>query len=217
MISISGIKYQRELEKLPYFTKQAAGLLLGKEGKNLDWKLSQLIKKGYLIRLRNGLYVGETFLTSEVEKEGYFEHLANILRSPSYLSLEYVLAKNGLIPEGVNLFTSITLKSSRVYTNKFGSFVYKNIKEGLFAGFGTERKGVYSIKIASKAKALFDFLYLKRNFDYTKKEEIERGLRINWDNFLLTDVEEFKKYVLLSKSEKMTIIFKNIMEIKNVT
>lgn len=217
MISISGIKYQEELEKLPYFTKQAAGLLLGKEGKNLDWKLSQLIKKGYLTRLRNGLYAVETFLASEVEKEGYFEYLANILRSPSYLSLDYVLAKNGLIPEGVNLFTSITLKSPRVYTNRFGSFVYKNIKEGLFAGFDTEKKGVYSINIGSKAKALFDFLYLKRNFDYTKKEEIERGLRINWDNFLLTDAEEFKKYVLLSKSEKMTIIFKNMMEIKNVT
>jgi hypothetical protein len=35
MISISGIKYQKELEAIPYFNKKQAGILIGKKGRNL--------------------------------------------------------------------------------------------------------------------------------------------------------------------------------------
>ena len=44
-------------------------------------------------------------------KEPYAEYMANRLRLPSYLSLEYVLAKEGLIPEAVYALTSITSKN----------------------------------------------------------------------------------------------------------
>ncbi|KKU07096.1 MAG: hypothetical protein UX11_C0020G0008 [Candidatus Collierbacteria bacterium GW2011_GWC2_45_40] len=52
MISISGIEHQKELEALPYFTKSQAGLLIGKSDRNLDGKLAQLSRLGYLISLK---------------------------------------------------------------------------------------------------------------------------------------------------------------------
>jgi len=59
MISISGIEYQKELESLPFFNKSQARLLIGKTGRNLDAKLAQLKKVGYLVPLKKNLYVSE--------------------------------------------------------------------------------------------------------------------------------------------------------------
>ena len=52
MISISGIKYQKELETMPFLSKKALAVVIRKEGKNLDAKLAQLTKIGYLETLK---------------------------------------------------------------------------------------------------------------------------------------------------------------------
>lgn len=206
MISIPGIKYQKELEALPYFSKFAAGQLIGKRGRNLDKKISQLLKKQYLLSLKKGLYVSSFF----VEKVGlklYKEYLANILRYPSYISLEYALAEYGLIPEGIYGLTSITLKSGRVFNNFLGSFIYKNIKGELFSGFLEKDFAEKKIKFATPAKALFDFLYLKKIPDF--REDIFNDLRINLTNLGKEDLKEFAGYVKNSNSLKMEKILKN--------
>lgn len=213
MISISGIEKQRELEKLPYFNKQTAGILIGKTGRNLDKKIEQLVKKQYLIRLRNGLYASQPYFLAESNKETYYEYLANILRYPSYLSLEYVLSLCSLIPEGEFAFTSITQKTSRSYQNEFGIFIYRSIKPELFTGYKKKQFGQLNIAIASCAKALFDYLYLKENISSDLEYEIKEGLRINWFNFSQEDREEFKKYVRLYRCPKM----KKIAEIMERT
>ena len=132
------------------------------------------------------------------------EYIANTLRFPSYISLEYVLAREGLIPEAVYSTTSITSKSSRVFQNFLGNFIYKNIKNDLFMGYRQELWGEKIILKASKAKALFDFLYLKKMLNL--KTEIIVDLRINWDNFDAQDLSEFSTYVTISNSKKMATI-----------
>ena len=215
MIGISGIKNQNKLEQLPYFNKRTAGFLIGKQGRNLDRKLEQLTKKKYLIRLKKGLYVTESQLLSLEDKKGYGEYIANILRYPSYLSLEYVLSANNLIPEAVNVWTSITVKSSRVYSNDLGSYIYRNIKSELFVGFVKKDTGKLKVSVATLAKALFDYLYLKRNLNENLSYDLRDGLRINWDLFSKNDLNEFGKYVALSCSKKMMKVNKIIKKIKN--
>lgn len=134
MISITGIKYQKEVESLPFLSKKALAVLIGKEGKNLDAKLAQLTKIGYLETLKKGTYVSSPFV-DRVNKKAYLEYIANVLRSPSYISLEYVLAEKGLIPESVFALTSITTKNPWVYSQDLGVFSYRNIKKSLFTGF----------------------------------------------------------------------------------
>lgn len=203
MFSISGIKNQKELEALECFNKSAAAALIGKTGKNLDQKISRLVKTGYLKVLKKGLYVSSPFYEAAV-KEPYAEYLANRLRQPSYLSLEYVLAKEGLIPEAVYTLTSISIKTSRNFFNFIGSFTYKNIKPNLFCGYRAKQWRDKTIYLASKAKALFDYLYL------TKLIDIDReilDLRINWNNFGKKDYREFSRYIRLSGSQKMAAVY----------
>lgn len=209
MISISGIRYQEKLELLPYFNKKAASLLIGKEGRNLDKKMGRLVEMGYLIVLKKGLYVTSAFL-DKTNRELYSEYIANVLRVPSYVSLEYVLAKEGLIPETVFGITSLTVKTPRDYTSALGNFIYKNIKAELFTGYARKEWQDKVIYTASRAKALFDFLYLK---SMPKTAEGVADLRVNWDNFGKNDLAEFCDYVDLSKSKKM---FSVLVEIKSL-
>ena len=211
MISISGIKYQKELEALPYFNKRTAVILIGKKGKNLDKKIEQLKRKKYLLSLKKGIYVSSVFVEKLGDRKPYSEYLANILRYPSYISLEYALAEYGLIPEGVSVITSISLKSGRVFENILGSFVYKNIKSELFSGFVERSFLDKNIKFATPAKALFDLLYLKKIPDLD--QELKGDLRINWSNFGSADLEELARYIGRSKSLKMGKILEIIKEI----
>lgn len=215
MIIIPGIKYQEELETLPYFNKAAAAALIGKSGKNLDKKIANLQKKAYLLTLKKGLYVSSFFVDRLADKRLYLEYLANILRFPSYISLEYALSEYGLIPEGISSITSITLKSGRIFENSLANFRYQNIKRGLFIGFSQKKFLDKKINYASPAKALFDFLYLKKMANLYL--ELTEDLRINWTNFSKKDLAEFTKYAKLSSSLKMKrvlIILKKIYDHK---
>jgi hypothetical protein len=212
---IYGIKYQEELEKLPLFNKKAAEVLIGKRGKNLDQKILSLLNQGYLISLKKGWYVSQIYLEKNKNKESYGEYLANKLRKPSYLSAEYMLSRYGLIPEAINIWTSITLKTTRTYENKIGTFSYKNIKNELFIGYESVNKEGYRIYQATKAKSLFDFLYLKTNLSSNLTYELTEGLRINWEVFSKSDLGLFSQYARLAKTKKMTAILAIIKEIKN--
>lgn len=212
MSSIFETNYQYLLEKKPYVTKTELSLLLGKQGKNLDKKVSQLLRKKELISLKKGLYINPLYL--QLQKGRVEEYLANILYYPSYLSLEYVLQKEGLIPEAVYAYTSVTSKATRIFTNNVGTFLYRHLKPSLFTGYYYIRFiENYRIKIASKAKALFDFLYLRplgRSQSSISRALFE-DLRINWDIVGEDDVLEFREYVISSKSQKMMLVGK-VME-----
>ena len=158
---------------------------------------------GYLKVLKKGLYVSAPFY-EKTEKELYAEYMANRLRLPSYLSLEYVLAKEGLIPEAVYVLTSITSKTSRNFTNFMANYSYKNVKTKLFLTIEL-KSGGKKIYLASKAKALFDYFYLTKMIDFDR--EI-LDTRINWGNFTRKDYEEFGRYAKLAQSKKMSEICK---------
>lgn len=191
------------MENKPYLTKIELGVLLEKKERNLDKKISQMIRDEALIPLKKGLYLNRIFyLKNKINIE---EYLSNIIFYPSYISLEYVLAKEGLIPESVFVYTCVTLKTTRQFNNKLGSFTYRKIKEKLFTGFVQKSYyDNYKIKIASKAKALFDYLYYK----HLKALNEINDLRINWKNLDKVDLQEFLYYVDLSESKKMMKIYK---------
>ncbi|OHA68766.1 MAG: hypothetical protein A3I38_02315 [Candidatus Wildermuthbacteria bacterium RIFCSPLOWO2_02_FULL_47_10] len=194
------------VNQIPYFNKITLGEILGKRGENLNYWIKKLLKNGEVFALKKGLYVSKPYLLGLAKnpdlKKRYLEYLANIIRYPSYISLEYALSEYGAIPEGVYAVTSITLKTSRIYSNELGNFIYKNIKSEFFNGFEFKDFEGKRIKFATKAKALFDFLYLGK---WTNTE----NSRINWDVFNDTDRNEFAKIVNSSDSPKM----KKILEV----
>lgn len=198
----SEMKNKELIENKPYLTKAEMAFLLEKNDKNLDKKISKLMKDDIIIPIKNGLYVSKIFYFKN--RENIEEYLANIIYYPSYLSTEYVLAKENIIPEAVFSYTSVALKTTREFNNSLGNFVYKKIKELIFTGYYQKNYfDKYTIKIAKKSKALFDLLYLK---PINSLDEID-DLRINWENINELEIDEFFEYVKLSKSKKMARIY----------
>lgn len=159
------MKYQelRKRIKRAVFTRQDLRL---RGLKVFDYQFSLWQKQGYITRLKNGVY-----LFSEQAEGLKPEELAQLLYSPSYISLEKALSIYGLIPEMVYGITSITPKTTRRFKNKFGNFIYRHIKPSLFFGY-REMKGYL---MADPEKALLDYLYLNR----IRTEAAFEGLRLN--------------------------------------
>ena len=212
------LKLKETLEKLAYYTKQNLNICLNKEGESLNYWIKKLINKDILIPIKKGFYVSSFFLDKLKDKnqtEEYFEYLAGIIRYPSYISLEYALAKYGLIPESVFKITSISKKTTRKYDSKLISYSYRKIKDSLFIGFIEKKYGGQTIRFATPSKALFDYLYLKK---FISDMEIENYLlktgRINWSVLESVDKKLFIKYVDLSSSSKMSKILKILVNNK---
>lgn len=207
-----------QLKNIPYISKQNLGLILGKKQQSLNYWVKKLIADKSLITLKKGLYISKYYYdiissTENSEKEKYLIYLANNIRFPSYVSLEYVLSKNGFIVEVPFTITSITIKSTRDYVTDIGTFYYKNIKGDLFYGYDTTPFKDKQIREASLSKALFDFLYIK---SFRNEVEIENYLtfssRFNWGVFESKYKKEFIEIIKKSKSNKMQKILNVIQK-----
>lgn len=173
--------------------------------------LSRMYEKGSLLRIKRGLYVSAAYLNDiriKGKSNDYFEYLACQIYEPSYLSSEYVLSGFGVLPESVQGFSLVSLKKTNVIKNNFGAFFYRTIKEKLFTGYEIESRAGFLIRRASLAKALFDFLYFRKNILVDSLSVKE--LRLNFDSFKKKDWREFEKYIKLEKSKKMLEISKSL-------
>ena len=199
----------------PFLTKQEVSLVIMKTGKNLDKKILQYLGNNTLLPLKKGLYMPQTYLT----RAPYYirEYIANILYSPSYLSLDYVLSREGIIPESVFTYTSVSTKSTRIFFNNLGRYSYQTIKPLLLTGYSTlPLSSDLSVKIATRAKALFDLLYLKPFSKSIKLKRLEfDDLRLNTSALTPDDIREFSGYVKLSQSKKMEQIYRMLLESSN--
>lgn len=199
---------------LPFFSIEDLSSI-GTEKKYTKILLFRLVKGGDIVRLKKGVYVSRKYL-DRVEKENkinsYLEFIAVSLYVPSYLSMEYVLSEYGILTENTQAFTLISKDKSIKFTNSLGLFNYKHTKERLFSDYKIIKKDGFIISKATVAKALFDFLYLR------KKTIIDKGaflaLRLNTDNLKKKDLEEVRKYVEIEGSKKMKEITNYLWEKK---
>lgn len=199
-----------KLENLPYFSKGNLKLFQDNSDFSFDKNIQSWYKKKLIKKLKNGLYVTDRYISKQPELTMYKELIANTLVYPSYLSCEYVLQKHNLLTEATYTTTSITIKSTRVIENFLGTFHYGNLKKELFIGFQEIKYQKSTISIATKAKALFDFLYLKKqHFKNFSIQEIN-DLRLNLDELKKTDIMELKKYIQISGNTKLAKFYQNL-------
>lgn len=201
------------LKDLPYFSIDDI-LPIEKNKVYLRIFLSRYVKSGKIIRLKKGIYATKEYI-DEIEKKGiysyYLEFVSNILYSNSYLSLEYILSQYNIITEFTTNFTSVSTNKTKFFFNKLGKFFYHKIKKELFFGFEIYKEGNFTILKATKSKALFDFLYLRKNI-LNNEKSIEE-LRLNLTNLTKKDIKELERYVNFEKSLKMENIFKYILKL----
>lgn len=197
------IKNLNKLNSASYFNKNTLQQVVPVSDNSLYSNIRRWIKQNRIIQLKRGLYVTNDYYIRLPKKQAYQEFIANKLKTPSYLSLEYVMQKYSLLTESVYALTSITLKTPNTYKNELGLFVYSNIRPDLFTGYKLVEKDGFQIKEASKAKALFDFLYLRLLSVKNINQQLVNSFRFNLDEFSQKDQKEFKSYVKLSKIKKL--------------
>jgi hypothetical protein len=142
-------------------------------------KITLLLKNQSIMRIKKGIYIfGPNYQRKAVSQE----ILANILYSPSYISLEYALSKYGLIPERVYAVTSICLNRSKTFKTPIGIFAYK-IRDPSIYPVGihlVEMPNEGSYLMATPEKALVDLISQAKGIRSVQemKEHLYENLRM---------------------------------------
>lgn len=194
-----------ETDNIPsiYVTRSNLQIILGKNRRTLDYRISALIRRRVLERLKSGFYLNLAYFNKSQSQQQLLEYVGGIMVYPSYVSLEYVLAKKGFLAESVYAVTYITTKKTRRIVTSRGNFVYRNIKSDLFFGFDSQIIDDTEYFVASLAKALFDFLYLTPWKTKPQMGNILQESRFNWKVFSQKDKREFQQIVAQTKIKKM--------------
>lgn len=152
-------------DKASVFTMQGIAMAYG-QGLDRDTVKSRMIgyvRKGVILNPRKGIYA----------KPGYDEkELACLLYTPSYISLEYVLQRAGIIFQYSDEITSVGNLSRSV---EIGGkvFRYRKIKGEILI----DRAGIIcegNVNIASPERAFLDTLYLDSNYYFDNPSSLDK-------------------------------------------
>jgi predicted transcriptional regulator of viral defense system len=134
-------------------------------------KISAMLAKGDIIRVKKGLYI----LGEPLRRRPFCrELLANLVYGPSYISLEYALHYHGLTPERVEAVTSVTCGRSRTFATPVGTFSYRMIPlEAFRTGMDrVELDDGRSFLVAIPEKALADRIVADRGAGISTQKEL---------------------------------------------
>jgi len=122
---------------------------------NLKERMSYFSKTGAIKKLRRGIYVKDNFDVLE---------LANKVYAPSYISLETVLVKEGVVFQYYQSVSAVSYVSRSIQLGE-QTFIYRKIKnEILLNKQGIEQRG--NVMIASKERAFLDAVFLYKNYHF---------------------------------------------------
>jgi len=209
------IDYLKPFERIPYFTITGFKQVLNAgeaDTQRVRAMLSRWVKMGHIIRLKKGVYMTRRFFELHQGHASFTPAVSSIILPQSYVSLEYVLQRANVLTEVTYPITAITPKNTREIENTLGAFVYRHIKPLLYTGFNQETFLGVIFNLASVAKALFDYFYLRSLPRGLRKHRINLAeeLRLNLDELTSEERAEFEKFIEISDSPKMTFIHENL-------
>ncbi len=141
-----------------------AMLFPGEAGKYLSERLRYYVQTGRLVSPRKGIYA----------KPGYNPlELANILYTPSYISLEYVLQQAGVIFQFDSRITSVGYLSRELEIDG-RTYSYRRIREDIIMAQGGIVRRDDNVNIATPERALLDTLYLNKYFYFDNPGSLDR-------------------------------------------
>lgn len=143
-------------QKETVFTIDEISLLFPKISyKNLRDRLYYFTKTGKIKRLHQGIYAKNEYNSLEV---------ANKLYTPSYISLETVLQKEGIVFQSYDSIFAVSYVSREIIINGH-KIIYKQIREEVLVNrAGLEEKEGYAI--ATKERAFLDAVFLYKNYHF---------------------------------------------------
>ena len=191
--------------------------ILSTEVNNVNAKISYMVKKGELIRLKKGVYTfGEEYQTNSIDMIS----VSNMLYAPSYVSFDYALSYYGLIPERVYEITSATMRMKKEFHTPIGRFTYKIVPLQAYAlGVDWIYDNINGGKlIATAEKALCDKIRSDRGIGRLSQQKLEvyleHDLRIDMDLLFDLDVELISAIASAYKSANLHNLVKLISKRK---
>ena len=136
---------------------------------SLNRSLNYFVRTGKLGNPRKGIYTKPSFSPEE---------MANTIYTPSYVSLQYVLQREGVIFQYDSGITSISYLSRTINVgNK--QLSYRKIKETILVNTTglLQKEGI--INIASPERAFLDLLYLESRFYFDNINVLDKSLVFN--------------------------------------
>lgn len=176
-------------------------------------KITSLLSSGDILRVKKGLYVfGEEYRQNPV----HLGQLANLIYGPSYVSQEYALYWHGLIPERVDLVTSMTTKRNKLFHTPLGTFRYAYLRNERFT-VGVDWQsldGNQHFLLASPEKALMDtlatFTSIKTKDDM--RTHLIENLRLDEQMLTELDLVRFKKIVVAYQKPVINLLYETLKE-----
>jgi len=146
-----------------YRLKDIAILVNETDFGSLNGKLNYYVRRGRLLNPRKGIYAKPGFTTEEVACKLY---------TPSYISLQYVLQRAGVIFQFDSAVTSVSYLSRAVELGG-QAIVYRKMRGSILVNTrGIIRKD--NINIATAERAFLDLCYLDRDFYFDNLHPLDR-------------------------------------------
>ena len=137
------------------FRLRDIALMVGeKDFESLNKKLNYYVRTGKLLNPRKGIYAKPEYSSEE---------LACHLYTPSYISLEYVLQKVGVIFQFDSRITTISYLSRSIDIED-KTYSYRKIKGEIIANTRGISRQINQVNIATGERAFLDLLYLNKNY-----------------------------------------------------
>lgn len=179
-------------------------------------KITRLLAKGDLIRVRKGLYIfGDRWRKNPIDR--YL--LAHLIYGPSHISFESALSHYGLIPERVTSVTSATTGKGRRFMTPLGLFTYQSQTTDYYTeGVILEERSSGNILLATPEKALADKLLTDRSAKINNQEELDHylteDLRIDRAELQKLNAPRLQKIVRASQSMVLPLLVQYVKRIK---
>jgi len=123
--------------------------------------VSKLVKNGWLVRIKKGLY----YITT-LESRGFFNIsefvVAQFIVKDSYISFYSALQYHGMFDQHLSAVTSVSLKKASKREIQGINFEFLTTGKDNFYGWEEFNIEGFSVKIATAEKALLDILNFKR-------------------------------------------------------
>ena len=133
---------------------------------SLNRKLNYYVRTGKLLNPRKGIYAKQGFNSEE---------LACILFTPCYLSLEYVLLKNGIIFQYDQRMTLVSYLSRTVQIGN-QVFIYRKLQDKTLVNIDGINRQNNQINTASPERAFLDILYLNGDYYFDNLNPINKQM-----------------------------------------
>jgi predicted transcriptional regulator of viral defense system len=131
---------------------------------DINKKISSLIDKGLLVKLKKG-----TYYIAKIGSLGYTSTsnyiISNAIGEKSFVSFEGALKYLGVFDQGIKKYRAISLNQYLSKELEDITYEYVKVKENMYFGFNNEKVDGGNARIATLERALLDILEYKRSIN----------------------------------------------------